>query len=84
MYEHFLDCLIKYSTWARKIRQSQKLTWNHPPVEVAGEAVYQIFSYVQSNLDGSNLFGTMKICSRDGWFEPLRVNYGANSGSKWR
>ena len=39
---------------------------------------------IQSNFDGSNIFGTIEKCSRHGWFEPLRVNYGAKSGSKWR
>ena len=29
-------------------------------------------------------FGTIENCSRHGWFEPLRVIYGAKSGSKWR
>ena len=34
------------------------------------------FSYLkQSNFNGSNTFGTMKICSRQGDFEPLRVYY---------
>ena len=39
---------------------------------------------VQSNFDGLNIFGTIENCSRHGWFEPLRVNYDAKSGSKWR
>ena len=39
---------------------------------------------VQSNFNGSNIFGTIENCSRHGWFEPLRVNYGAKSGAKWR
>ena len=30
------------------------------------------------------IFGTIENCSRHGWFEPLRVSYGAKSGSKWR
>ena len=37
---------------------------------------------VQSNFNGSNIFGTIENCSRHGWFEPLRVNYGAKLGSK--
>ena len=36
--------------------------------------------YVQSNFNGSNTFRTMKICSRQGWFEPLRVYDRARSG----
>ena len=28
----------------------------------------------QSNFSGSNTFGTMKICSRQGQFEPVRVD----------
>ena len=35
---------------------------------------------IQSNFNGSNTFGTMKICSRQGEFEPLRVYYRARSG----
>ena len=30
---------------------------------------------LQSNFNGSNTFGTMKICSRQGEFEPLRLYY---------
>ena len=37
---------------------------------------------LQSNFDGSNIFGTIENGSRHGWFEPLRVNYGAKSGSQ--
>ena len=37
---------------------------------------------IQSNLNGSNIFGTMEIRSRHWWFEPLRVNHGTGSGSK--
>ena len=40
--------------------------------------------FLQLNFDGSNIFGTIENCSRHGWFEPLRVNYGAKPGSKWR
>ena len=39
---------------------------------------------VQSNFNGSDIFGTMEVCSRHGEFEPLRVNHGARSGRKWR
>ena len=31
--------------------------------------------YIQSNFNGSNTFGTMKISSRQGYFEPMRVDY---------
>ena len=46
----------------------------------------QIFSFygIQSNFNGSNIFGTIENCSRHGSFEPLRVNYGAKLGSKRR
>ena len=30
-------------------------------------------NYIQSNLNGSNTFGTMEIRSRHGYLEPLRV-----------
>ena len=32
---------------------------------------------IQSNFDGSNSFGTMKICSRQRQFEPRRVTISA-------
>ena len=34
---------------------------------------------LQSNFSGSNSFGTMKISSRQGKFEPMRVDYSARS-----
>ena len=37
-------------------------------------------SYLQSNFNGSNTFGTMKISSRQGQFEPMKVDYSARSG----
>ena len=36
---------------------------------------------MRSNFDGSNAFGPMKICSRLGKFEPMRVDYRARSRS---
>ena len=36
---------------------------------------------VQSNLSGSNIFGTMETCLRQGQFDPLRVNYGSRPGA---
>ena len=35
---------------------------------------------IQSNFNGSNTFGTMKICPRQGEFEPLRVYHRTRSG----
>ena len=35
---------------------------------------------IQSNFNGSNTFRTMKISSRQGKFEPVRVDYSARSG----
>ena len=35
---------------------------------------------MQSNFNGSNTFGTMKISSRQGYFEPMRVDNSARSG----
>ena len=35
---------------------------------------------LQSNVNGSNTFGTTKISSRQGWFEPVRVDESARSG----
>ena len=34
----------------------------------------------QSNFSGSNTFGIMKISSRQGYFEPVRIDYSARSG----
>ena len=39
-----------------------------------------VLKYIQSNFNGSNSFGTMKISSRQGLFEPMRVDYSARSG----
>ena len=36
--------------------------------------------YIQSNFSGSNTLGTMKISSRQGKFEPMRVDNRARSG----
>ena len=35
---------------------------------------------IQSNFNGSNTFGTMKISSRQEEFKPMRVDYSARSG----
>ena len=35
---------------------------------------------LQSNFNGSNTFGTMKVCSRQGKFELMSVNHSARSG----
>ena len=35
---------------------------------------------LQSNFNGSNTFGTMKISSRQGKFEPMRVDNSTRSG----
>ena len=35
---------------------------------------------LQSNFNGSNIFGIMKISSRQGYFEPMRVAKSARSG----
>ena len=37
---------------------------------------------IQSNINGSNIFGTMEIHSRHGYCEPLRVNHSTCSGSR--
>ena len=37
----------------------------------------------QSNLNGLNIFETLEICSRHGYFEPLRISHGARSEGKW-
>ena len=33
------------------------------------------WNYIESNLSGSNIFGTIEICSRYGKFEPLKVDH---------
>ena len=35
---------------------------------------------IQSNFNGSNTFGTLKICLRQGQFELMSVNHSARSG----
>ena len=35
---------------------------------------------IQSNFNGSNTFGTMKICSRQGQFELVSVNHSTRTG----
>ena len=39
-----------------------------------------LLSYIQSNFNGSNIFGTMKISSRQGQFELMNVYHSARSG----
>ena len=39
-----------------------------------------LISKVQQNFNGSNTFGTMKICSRHGQFKLTSVNHSARSG----
>ena len=42
---------------------------------------YFILIYIiQPNFNGSNTFGTMQVSSRQGKFEPMRVDYSARSG----
>ena len=41
---------------------------------------FLMFYIIQSNFNGSNTFGTMKIGSRPGQFEPMRVDNSARSG----
>ena len=42
-----------------------------------------IYIYISVELRWLEHLGTIENCLRHGWFEPLRVNYGAKSGSKW-
>ena len=37
-------------------------------------------SYYSRTSNGSNTFGTVKISSRQGEFEPMKVDYSARSG----
>ena len=37
--------------------------------------VYGLADCIQSNFNGSKTFGTMKICSRQGYFELMSVNH---------
>ena len=80
------NCVID-SRWVCKLTDFgiEKLkTPLHIQSEEIGDHAAYARTYIQSNFDGSNIFGTIENCSRHGWFEPLRVNYGAKSGSKWR
>ena len=38
---------------------------------------------VQSHINSSDIFWTIEICSRPGYFKPLRVNLSARTGGKW-
>ena len=40
-------------------------------------------SNIQLNFNGSNIFRTLEICSRNGQFEPLSVNHSTRSDGKW-
>ena len=37
---------------------------------------------IQWNLNGSNIFGTMDICSTNGYLEPLTVNHNDRVGGR--
>ena len=54
----------------------QNMRWNY------GCLLYILYMnlYVQSNFNGSNTFGTMKISPRLGQFEPMRGDNSARSG----
>ena len=39
--------------------------------------------HIQLNFNGSNIFKSLEICSRNGKFEPLTVNHRANLRGKW-
>ena len=47
---------------------------------MVGKVSYSTSVCIQLNFNGWNTFGTMKISSRQGWFEPVRVDYSARSG----
>ena len=53
-------------------------------VEILGkkkkESVLEFEAVLHSDFSGSNTFGTMKICLRQGQFEPMRVDNSARSG----
>ena len=56
----------------------------HPPLVL--QKIIQLYIYKNYNIDsnGSNIFGTMEICSRQGQFEPLMVNHSVRSVvGKW-
>ena len=42
--------------------------------------IFFLNTIIQSNFNGSNTFWTMKISSRQGLFELIRVDYSARSG----
>ena len=49
-------------------------------VGAAWNGMHVLSLRIQSNFNGSNTFGTMKICPRQGYFEPLRVDLRARLG----
>ena len=44
------------------------------------QIIFNMQLHVQSNFNGLNTFGTMKISSRQEKFEPMRVVYSTRSG----
>ena len=58
--------------WTRHVQTSRSETENKNNRSEA--------KYIQSNFDGSNTFGTMQLSSRQGQFEPIRVDHSARSG----
>ena len=49
-------------------------------IRIASSRQFLWVHIIQSNFNGSNTFGTMKISLRQGQFEPVRVDESARSG----
>ena len=55
--------------------------WTTKPFKnLANRKCLLLGEQIQSNFNGSNTFGSMKISSRQGQFEPTRADYGVRSG----
>ena len=68
------DIFHLFKTYANKSRDAgSKQDQNLADIERASPL------QLLSNFNGSNIYGTMEICSRHGKFEPLRVNHSARS-----
>ena len=74
----FFFLLVRFSLFFIGVQTGSKFTGTNqyrPNYWIGGDGMQ-----IQSNFNGSNTFGTMKISLRQGQFEPMRVDNGARSG----
>ena len=83
MCKHFSFVLVEALGYTREDVLTFSDKENNMPLHCAvnsGDLKVWQPSSVQSNFNGSNTFGTMKISSRQGEFDPMRVHNSARSG----